>query len=74
MDKDEEKVTRPALYWHSMLLLNQILCISIRKELVQNAEANLAKDGLSNLDYRMVKKVDYKTHIWILADLKHDGE
>ena len=38
----------------------------MRKTLV-----NMAKDGLSNLDYKLMEKADYKTHIWILADLKH---
>ena len=36
--------------------------------------ANMDKDGLSNVDYKVVEKADYKTHIWILADLKRYGK
>ena len=38
------------------------------------AEVKMATDGLSDLDYNMTKKVYHKTHIWILADLKYNGE
>ena len=50
------------------------MCILFSFGLLWKVEANMANYGICNLDYVLKAKVNYKTYIWILADLKHNGE